>query len=933
MVRLIVNVASRHSHSTGSGSLGSDALGSTQAILAEKHARTAFAEPTLPWFVLPCQKRVWHVYESQTSHVTVATIIFVNFALSALKAQLLAEEGTHTFFAFVVIEWSFNFIFLFELLVNMYANFCAAFWRSGWNIFDVIIVLVSWMSQLFPGLPGITVLRLFRAFRVFRLFKRIPSLRMIIAGCLKSLPGISNAFVVLGFVMGIWGIMGVTMFGQEFPTEFGTFSRGILTCIQMMTYDSWVSGVTRPIVLYYGGPAPPLYFISYSFISAIIMANVLVAILVDKYTEAVREMKEQDERSEKETVQDAINPPLAQKPRHASPEVREQLTEAQTRLSAQLLEIRQILEETTKIAQRPKKKSRLIGLMDALEFWTTTRCKLWKQGWLKGWFESDVVQIALSGVIFLNFLVAAVETQICPSWTPDQDNLKTTFEIIEISFNAFFALELATNMYANFLVPFYRCPWNIMDAVIVLFSITLAFIDRGVDVTSLRVLRAFRRTIVAFRVVKLLRLDWVRMIVLGVLKALPGVLNAFVLLGLVMGIWSIMAVNFYAPDHPDLFGNFGLSMLTMMQIMSFDSWSSQITRPVILQEGTWEEADKGVAFGGIIFFLSYVFASAIIMANVVLAILIDKFLTAAREFLEEQEQEQELAALVEYERRASFEAQEQGNLLGDGSPGNALTALTAKGGQLEQSGDSDLSEAAFSRIGKCHSREQSGDSGLSEGQAPQPLSVRSVSTETLGKDMIAEYSLARENDGKIDENQGSSTEETREETVLHILQKVDPVLAFGEAMHDELFHLADYVRGPLRVFVRSQQRRAYRYKTAGRLQHPCGQKAPQVPPMPLKLPQTHAPQEEETAASFSEEERSRSRHCRQDERCPPGSLGGGCGNSVSMVHRQVSPSRTLFDVPKEYQDLSEKILSELHGGPRETSPTPVGLSTSRSISL
>merc|ERR1719379_3058945 len=91
-----------------------------------------------------------------------------------------------------------------------------------------------------------------------------------------------------------------------------------------------------------------------------------------------------------------------------------------------------------------------------------------------------------------------------------------------------------------------------------------------------------------------------------------------------------MGVSFYREIFPDEFGGFFKGMLTMLQIMSFDSWSSGITRPIILHPETGDE------LGGL-FFITYVFASAIIMANVVLAILIDKFLSTAKEIAEQED--------------------------------------------------------------------------------------------------------------------------------------------------------------------------------------------------------------------------------------------------------------------------------------------------------
>jgi voltage-gated sodium channel len=243
-------------------------------------------------------------------------------------------------------------------------------------------------------------------------------------------------------------------------------------------------------------------------------------------------------------------------------------------------------------------------------------------------FDHPVTQIGMAALILINFMIAAVEAQIKPL---DNSPERAIFDVFDWFFNMLFLVELLINMYANFFIPFWKNLWNIFDTGIVVISM-IAMFGEAIDVTALRLFRAFRRSIVAFRVVKLLRLKWVKMIVLGVLMSLPGVSNAFVLLGLVMGIWSIMGVSFYGHLFPDEFGNFFKAMLTMLQVMSFDSWSSGISRPIILHEET-EDFKAGL------YFVTYVFASAIIMANVVLAILIDKFLSTANMIQEQNKAE------------------------------------------------------------------------------------------------------------------------------------------------------------------------------------------------------------------------------------------------------------------------------------------------------
>jgi voltage-gated sodium channel len=254
---------------------------------------------------LPCQANAKALYETPKVQLAVAGLIFGNFIVSACSAQILPEEGDVAFTVFYYFDWFFNGAFLIELLWNMYGNFFLSFWRSGWNVFDFFIVGVSITSLAFPELPGISVLRLFRAFRVFRLFKRVKSLRLIIVGVIMSLPGVMNAFIVLLLFMCIWAIMGVDFFGDDFVDEYGNFYVACLTHFQIMTLDSWASGVARPIMESLG-PFHAIFFISYVFINSIMMVNVVVAILLEKFVAAMNAFENEDgeDLGERDTVSD-----------------------------------------------------------------------------------------------------------------------------------------------------------------------------------------------------------------------------------------------------------------------------------------------------------------------------------------------------------------------------------------------------------------------------------------------------------------------------------------------------------------------------------------------------------------------------------------------------------------------------------------------------
>ena len=96
----------------------------------------------------------------------------------------------------------FNVVFAFELGVNMFANWMYRFFRSGWNWFDLFIVLMS-LLDFGPFDNPLWLVRLMRAFRVVRLFGRVHELTKMISAITASLFPMLNAFVVLLVVVSI----------------------------------------------------------------------------------------------------------------------------------------------------------------------------------------------------------------------------------------------------------------------------------------------------------------------------------------------------------------------------------------------------------------------------------------------------------------------------------------------------------------------------------------------------------------------------------------------------------------------------------------------------------------------------------------------------------------------------------------------------------
>jgi len=97
-----------------------------------------------PW-KLPHQQFMKDSYLLNSVQYGVAGLIFANFIVSAAEAQVLATEGSMEDDIFKVFDFFFTIIFTVEVLWNLYGHFFVEFWKSGWNWFDFVIVVISLM--------------------------------------------------------------------------------------------------------------------------------------------------------------------------------------------------------------------------------------------------------------------------------------------------------------------------------------------------------------------------------------------------------------------------------------------------------------------------------------------------------------------------------------------------------------------------------------------------------------------------------------------------------------------------------------------------------------------------------------------------------------------------------------------------------------------
>jgi voltage-gated sodium channel len=118
---------------------------------------------------------------------------------------------------------------------------------------------------------------------------------------------------------------------------------------------------------------------------------------------------------------------------------------------------------------------------------------------------------------------------------------------------------------------FFRSPWNLFDFVIVGIAVVPG--AQGMSVLrALRILRVLRVISVAPRL---------RRVVEGFITALPGMGSVFLLMAIIFYIGSVMATKLFSDLFPEWFGTLGRSAYSLFQIMTLESWSMGIVRPVM----------------------------------------------------------------------------------------------------------------------------------------------------------------------------------------------------------------------------------------------------------------------------------------------------------------------------------------------------------------
>jgi len=210
--------------------------------------------------------------------------------------------------------------------------------------------------------------------------------------------------------------------------------------------------------------------------------------------------------------------------------------------------------------------------------------------------ERPPVQTFITVLIIVNAITLGLETSsgVMARWGG-------VLHVIDRAILTVFVVEIALRLVAHG-PRFFRDPWGIFDFVVVGIALVPA-------TGPFSVLRALR----VLRVLRLLTmLPNMRRVVAGLLSAIPGLASVFGIIAIIFYVAAVIATQIFGGDFPAWFGNIGLSAYSLFQIMTLESWSMGIVRPVMeVYPYAW------------MFFILFILVSTFTMLNLFIAVIVN----------------------------------------------------------------------------------------------------------------------------------------------------------------------------------------------------------------------------------------------------------------------------------------------------------------------
>lgn len=227
---------------------------------------------------------------------------------------------------------------------------------------------------------------------------------------------------------------------------------------------------------------------------------------------------------------------------------------------------------------------------------------------LDHWVESGPVQAFVIVLILLNAVVLGLETS--PRMMANWGHVLVP---VDKAILFVFVVELVVKLLARG-PRFFTRGWDLFD----FFVVGIALVPAAGPFAVLRALRVLR-------VLRLLStVPQLRFVVDALVKAIPGIGSIFLLIGVLFYVFAVIATSLYGPTFPEWFGSLPRSFFSLFQVMTLESWSMGIVRPIMaVHPSAWA------------FFVPFILIATFTMLNLFIGVIVDTMQSLQRSGLAE----------------------------------------------------------------------------------------------------------------------------------------------------------------------------------------------------------------------------------------------------------------------------------------------------------
>ena len=218
--------------------------------------------------------------DSAAFNTTIIAVIVANAVVLGLQTYQGVVDRYGETLDFLNALFLGVFVVELALRIASYGRRPQDFFRSGWNVFDFVVITAAFI----PGVrDSSTLLRLVRLARVVRVVRLLPDVRVLISGVIRSLPPLLSMGLLTTLILFVYGMVGWLLFGEEIPQDWGNIGTAMLTMFIMLTLENFPAYMDRAMEVHQWSW---VFFVSFVLVAAFIVLNVLIGIVLNSMEEA-----------------------------------------------------------------------------------------------------------------------------------------------------------------------------------------------------------------------------------------------------------------------------------------------------------------------------------------------------------------------------------------------------------------------------------------------------------------------------------------------------------------------------------------------------------------------------------------------------------------------------------------------------------------------